>query len=572
MRTDDIRKNLDIICDFVPFVSTINSCVDLVQKNVYYVKKINDVRDSALCNSTAKLENNHYREHLGKKHNVRCLVTLIPVAGNIGLAIYLLGRKAGKKLIGLGKSAFEFMKGLQEARKFAKQMPYIPPEEATPEQKKDPRVVKEWIKKNPEDFQHADISLRSDPKIVERLIQETQDATIFKHAEENVKADRNVVKTAAKIDPQVLDDADPALLEDGDFMADLLEENQTQSSIVADWIKKDPDNFQRIPISLRSDPETVERLIQETQDATILKHAEEAVKADRNVVKTAAKIDPQALDDADPALLEDGDFMGDLLEENQKQDFFEGDDSKFEYRDDGTRWTRRIFHADERARRERELLQRIDPALMGDPEYVSRLLKITGKTKVFEKGGEAFEFATPELKKSKSFVLDHIKENPYMYPHCDQEVRKDRDIHMALIQGSTLSRSDELVEQVLEENEALGSDAEFMMHALKSHYRIVGPHLHETLKKSTDFIKEAAETSFMSYKDAINIFDSQSLDEVMRDTTALMKIYDNNPMFILLHVEDVPPEYIPPVIAHENKDFINKHNAKLGLKPLKKTS
>lgn len=84
------RELIDKCCDFVPFVSTINGSIDLVQKNLALKEKI-----SAAIRLDPSRLNDHerYYVHLNEKSNWRCALILIPVFGNIALAGALLSRE-----------------------------------------------------------------------------------------------------------------------------------------------------------------------------------------------------------------------------------------------------------------------------------------------------------------------------------------------------------------------------------------------------------------------------------------------------------------------------------------------
>lgn len=304
-QTDVIRKNFDIACDFIPFVSTVNSCIDLIQKNKYYAEKINGIKDTAFPNANAN--NNCYYEHLGKKHNLRCIVTLVPVAGNLGLALYLGGKKAfhlGKQVLLSILSPKETEQPISAEQKnpvFVEQKknnetivrekaqsrhegPSLPtkpeqptaktkssskkkrskvvaPDKASDDQKKDKAIVREWVRKNPKNFQYADISLRDDSLFIRQLIVECKDPTILEFAEQVVRIDRTTIELVASIDPKALAFADPFLLDDPDFMIALVEQNNlNENQTIEERMEKRREIIKHISRDLMEDPEFQERL------------------------------------------------------------------------------------------------------------------------------------------------------------------------------------------------------------------------------------------------------------------------------------------------------------------------
>lgn len=125
MRLDSFRTGLDIALDFIPFVSTVNSGIDLFQKNIYYKNEIDkdkltkakiwiafsQIEQKGKIKKIASKCGNNYYEHLAKKSNFRCLATLVPIAGNIGLAIYVVGKKSIKVISCAGIKVFKAIDG-----------------------------------------------------------------------------------------------------------------------------------------------------------------------------------------------------------------------------------------------------------------------------------------------------------------------------------------------------------------------------------------------------------------------------------------------------------------------------
>lgn len=70
-----IFAELDGICDYIPFVSTVSNLIDLFQKCVL----------QSLSKETAK---NRYWTHIKRKDLLRCFILLVPILGNISILVF----------------------------------------------------------------------------------------------------------------------------------------------------------------------------------------------------------------------------------------------------------------------------------------------------------------------------------------------------------------------------------------------------------------------------------------------------------------------------------------------------
>lgn len=68
----------DRVCDYVPFVSTVSNLVDLFEKSVLH----------CCCTSQSSDIDNRYFSHIKDKSKVRCVILLVPILGNIAVALY----------------------------------------------------------------------------------------------------------------------------------------------------------------------------------------------------------------------------------------------------------------------------------------------------------------------------------------------------------------------------------------------------------------------------------------------------------------------------------------------------
>ncbi len=75
---------IDNICDYIPIVSTISNITDIFLK---YSKS----------EESTEFNSNHYYDHIQNKDIKRCVVLIVPVFGNIGVAIYDFGKYCQKK-------------------------------------------------------------------------------------------------------------------------------------------------------------------------------------------------------------------------------------------------------------------------------------------------------------------------------------------------------------------------------------------------------------------------------------------------------------------------------------------
>lgn len=73
MRIATTFAEVDMVCDYIPFISTVSNIVDLFQKCVY----------KCLPDNIAK---NRYWSHINLKDISRCLILLVPILGNIYIA------------------------------------------------------------------------------------------------------------------------------------------------------------------------------------------------------------------------------------------------------------------------------------------------------------------------------------------------------------------------------------------------------------------------------------------------------------------------------------------------------
>lgn len=86
MSTECLNKVViaDRVCDYIPLVSSLTNLVDIFQKCVILSSK-----------NRITIENNHYYEYLKDKSYARCIILLIPILGNIIVAIFDLVNKRG---------------------------------------------------------------------------------------------------------------------------------------------------------------------------------------------------------------------------------------------------------------------------------------------------------------------------------------------------------------------------------------------------------------------------------------------------------------------------------------------
>lgn len=80
MQVSRMLINIDVVCDYIPFVSTITNLVDLFQKTL------------TLPEPNRSQENPYYT-YLREKDDFRCKVLLVPIFGNIFIMLYDLMNK-----------------------------------------------------------------------------------------------------------------------------------------------------------------------------------------------------------------------------------------------------------------------------------------------------------------------------------------------------------------------------------------------------------------------------------------------------------------------------------------------
>jgi hypothetical protein len=75
MKVSSLLVKVDLLCDYIPLVSTASNLIDLFQKYV-------------VLPFLAKETSNRYYQHLQQKSFFRCIALIIPILGNIIVGIY----------------------------------------------------------------------------------------------------------------------------------------------------------------------------------------------------------------------------------------------------------------------------------------------------------------------------------------------------------------------------------------------------------------------------------------------------------------------------------------------------
>ena len=187
----------DSICDYIPLVSTVSNLIDLFQKNV-----ILSFIDKGTINDS------HYFTHLKGKLDLRCVVLLIPLIGNIVIGIYdFANRKYNDKN--------QMLAAVQE-NGFAL-------EHASEELKNDKDVVLAAVQQTGFALMYAGAELQEDKDIALTAVK--QNGRALYEASEQLKNDRDVVLAAVKQKGHALMFASAELKDDNEVVRAAVNEN-----------------------------------------------------------------------------------------------------------------------------------------------------------------------------------------------------------------------------------------------------------------------------------------------------------------------------------------------------------
>ncbi|PIS00701.1 MAG: hypothetical protein COT84_06255, partial [Chlamydiae bacterium CG10_big_fil_rev_8_21_14_0_10_35_9] len=183
---------VDTFCDYVPGLSSVSSLTDLFLKTVIFP----NIEPSSIKSS-------HYYTHLSQKSFTRCIALLIPVIGNILVAIYdFVNRKYDDK---------DFML--------------------------------DAIQQNARSFRFASERLKNDKDFILTAMGHDlfTGSLIFKHASEKLKDDKDFMLAASQRSYLILIDASERLRNDKNFMLAAIKKGGLPLQHASERLKDDKD-------------------------------------------------------------------------------------------------------------------------------------------------------------------------------------------------------------------------------------------------------------------------------------------------------------------------------------------
>lgn len=322
----------DTFCDYVPVLSTISNLVDLFQK--YVIVPI----------LTEKGKENHYYKHIKEKSSLRSIALLVPMIGNICIAIFDIPSK--KKVLFLIK---KFSISLKRFTKFqdekevvlaACQNGGLELKFASEKLKNDKDVVKLAISKSFYALNFASESLKDDKEIVLSALKQ-HGGFQLKFASEKLKQDQEVVKAAMNTSIFVVGFADeaskkgmilnytfvhscpPSEFVNGSLKSDMVNASSMGSTVfIGKDFKNDKDfvlaivnhhgySLKFVSENLRNDKEVVLAAVK--NDGNALQYASDPLRNDKEVVTAALKQNVMALEFVSENLKKDLDFIKKII-------------------------------------------------------------------------------------------------------------------------------------------------------------------------------------------------------------------------------------------------------------------
>ncbi|MCB1112325.1 MAG: DUF4116 domain-containing protein [Chlamydiales bacterium] len=256
MRIENFFIAADQAADYIPVVSTVSNLVDLFQKTVV----ISNMKPTTI-------EKAHYFSHLNKKSKTRCAVLLIPVLGNLAVAIYDFATRRNNKEYMLK----EIERDVSNAKNLGDKL------------RNDQEFMKELIQKHPITSKYLGNELRNNKAFMKNLRKEqlpvrkrqTDNPNSFKTRKEMEKYEkenpvaweylgeelsnnREFIESQIEEDPKIVDFAGEKLTDNDTFM-------QTARTKTLRYLTTTnaPQNIKNISEKLSKDEEFLKLLLDE---------------------------------------------------------------------------------------------------------------------------------------------------------------------------------------------------------------------------------------------------------------------------------------------------------------------
>ncbi|WP_044881298.1 DUF4116 domain-containing protein [Neochlamydia sp. EPS4] len=221
-------SRIDNIADYIPVISTVTNLVDLFQKCII-----------STFISKESLVKSHYYAHLSDKSFGRCITLLIPVLGNLTIAILdFLHRKSDNKKQqdkNLSSKHTTLQKDKEALFAIVKKEG-LALKGARLELQKDKDIVLTAVKQNGEALQYASRELRDNKSIVLAAVE--QNGWALEFASPRLQNDKDVVLTALRQNGGALRYASPRLKDDPKIVLAAIQENGWALTEASERLKK----------------------------------------------------------------------------------------------------------------------------------------------------------------------------------------------------------------------------------------------------------------------------------------------------------------------------------------------
>lgn len=288
--SSDTQVKFDVICDYIPLVSTITNLYDLVMKHIAF---------PMMDEETVK--GDQFYSYLKDKSTIRCMVSLVPVLGNIAIAIYDENVRYNAALSRVKTNGLELKNVWAYQNTFS--------------------VVLAAVEQNGMALRYASRELQDDPRIIYAATM--QNGLAIQFASLRQKNDPSMVLYAAKQNPgalqfaSILNGMSPKFIRDP-IWGQIRDRNTLLSAVKINGLSlKDASLF------LNQDREIVLAAVR--QNGMALQYAPLSLRADKKIVLAASMQNEGALVFASPTLQNEiaiqsvANAAGDDREENALQ-------------------------------------------------------------------------------------------------------------------------------------------------------------------------------------------------------------------------------------------------------------
>lgn len=354
----------DNYSSYVPFLSTAVNLVDLFQKCVVMPRM-----------QEAEIWNSHYYTHLDQKSIGRCIGLLVPILGNILVAIYdFANRKWDDKAYVL-----DIVKANSDSLWYT-----------SPRLKNDEEVVLAAIEKYTYQMRHASDRLKNDKKFILAAVQ--TNGKVIEYAAKPLQEDRDVVLAAIAQNGSVLKQA-VKFNNDKEIVSAALKHGAYFIEFAGNELKNDREfMFAAIQSgsmhalvcmgdTLKNDKDAMLALVR--QNGPALKHVGDQLKKDADVVSAAIEHEFWVRCYASPEILNDKKVLLAILKHSP--------------------WE----------------LMRISKEIRDDKEFMLALVKQNGPSILRDMN---------QLRDDKEFMLTIVKLDPWALEYASFRLRRDPDV------------------------------------------------------------------------------------------------------------------------------------------------